>query len=179
MGQEPHDRVAPSAEPSEVQDAEGAGTQVEPAPVDHGMRNTIIVIGGLIAVIALLAILMRAGDSTENPATPPAAVASYKPVVHTVSYEADGDGTNAGTYTLRSADGGTRQGEADLPLMNKAGGVGLQLTGFGSGAFLYLSVQNSNGYGAVTCRIVVDGQTISENTSQGGYTIATCQGQVP
>lgn len=177
MGQEPQDRVLPTAEPTEVRDTEVSGQQAKPA--DHGLRNTLLVLGGFLVVVAALALVLRAGSATAGSPNPPASAAPYTPVVHTVSYEADGDGTNAGTYTLRSADGGTRQGNADLPLTNKAGSLGLKLTGFGSGDFVYLSIQNENGYGSVTCRIVVDGVTISENTSDGGYTIATCQGQVP
>lgn len=158
---------------------EPVGDGQPPASKDHGTRNAVIVIAGFIVVVSAVAALLGAGSKSTGSATTPAVVASYTPIVRTVSYEADGDGTNAGAYTLRSADGGTRQGDADLPLTNKAGGTGLQLAGFGSGDFVYLSVQNSNGYGSVTCRIVVDGVTVSENTSSGGYTIATCEGQVP
>lgn len=152
----------------------------EPTAAGRTARNALLVAGGFVLVAAVLAALLIAGNqSAGRAATPPAAVTSYTPATHTVSYEADGDGTDAGTYTLRSADGGTRQGDADLPLTNKAGGIGLQLVGFEPGDFVYLSIQNDNGYGSVTCRIVVDGVTVSENTSSGAYTIATCQGQVP
>jgi hypothetical protein len=44
---------------------------------------------------------------------------------------------------------------------------------------VYLSVQNQNAAGSVTCRILLDGMVVSENTSTGGYVIATCQGRVP
>lgn len=41
--------------------------------------------------------------------------------------------------------------------------------------FAYVSVQNDDEYGDVTCRIKQDGQVVSENTSSAAYGIATCQ----
>lgn len=101
---------------------------------------------------------------------------------HTVVYQADGSGARgvrSANYTLQSDDGGTRQGEINLPMTTKSGATGLTFTGFKSGDFVYLSIQNADAAGSVTCRIVVDGVTISENTSDGGYAIASCKGQVP
>lgn len=105
-------------------------------------------------------------------------VASEPPTTHTVVYEADGSGTNAGSFTLQTPTG-SQQEKGGLPLKNQAGGTGLTFSGFHSGDFVYLSVQNENPTGVVTCRIVVDGSTVSENTSTGGYVIATCSGRVP
>lgn len=105
--------------------------------------------------------------------------ATTKATTHEVWYRADGDGTTSASYTLQSDDGGTRQQDIDLPLTNQKGETGLTFTGFKSGAFVYLSVQNKTAAGAVTCRISVDGKEISNNTSSGAYTIATCQGRVP
>jgi hypothetical protein len=101
---------------------------------------------------------------------------------HTVSYQADGGdarGIRTANYTIRTDNGGTSQGSTNLPMKNRNGDTGLTFTGFRSGDFVYLSVQNQDAAGSVTCRIVVDGQILSENISTGGYTIATCQGQVP
>jgi hypothetical protein len=44
------------------------------------------------------------------------------------------------------------------------------------GAFLYLSAQNQNDYGAVTCEIWVDGIKWRESTSSGAYKIVSCSG---
>lgn len=44
-----------------------------------------------------------------------------------------------------------------------------------SGARLYVSGQNTGPTGTVSCRIVVDGETVAENTSDGGYAIVTCE----
>lgn len=132
--------------------------------------------------MVLLAVLALAGCNGKTPVaqTPP----RVTPIIttHTVVYEAeapDSEGPRTANYTLRSSDGGTVQGDIDLPLKNQNGTLGLTFTGFGTGAFVYLSVQNGDEYGSVTCRITVDGAVVSENTSSGGFTIATCQGQVP
>lgn len=135
----------------------------------HAGRNALLASGGAFAVL-VASVALLGNRTTEAPS----AGAS-----HAVVYQADGAGTSAGNYTLQSEDGGTRQGEAALPLKNQAGDVGLTFTGFKSGDFVYLSVQNANGSGSVTCRIMVDGVVIADNTSDGGYVIATCKGTVP
>lgn len=95
---------------------------------------------------------------------------------HTVRYDAEADaaagGGRTGMVTAQTADGGTTQGVGPLPFSDV-------LDGFRAGDFVYISVQNQQGAGSVTCRITVDGVVVSENTSSGGYTIATCQGDVP
>lgn len=47
------------------------------------------------------------------------------------------------------------------------------------GQFLYVSVQNRDDSGTVTCEILVDGRVIESATSRGGHVIATCSGSVP
>lgn len=48
---------------------------------------------------------------------------------------------------------------------------------FQTGAFVYISAQKQgDGFGAITCRIIVDGAVISENTSTAAYGIAACEG---
>jgi hypothetical protein len=42
--------------------------------------------------------------------------------------------------------------------------------------WLYISAQNNNSSGSVTVKIIKEGEVISENTSFGGYTIATVSG---
>jgi hypothetical protein len=95
---------------------------------------------------------------------------------HTVLYEVTADTASgsgrSGMLTLQTENGGTSQAVVDLPFNGPS-------TSFHPGDFLYLSVQNQQGIGSVTCRITVDGVVVSENTSSGGYTIATCQGSVP
>lgn len=94
---------------------------------------------------------------------------------HTVVYTAEADAAygsgRTGMVTIQSPGGGTSQTTGVLPFTST-------LT-FGTGDFVYLSVQNQQGAGSVTCRITVDGTVVSENTSSGGFTIASCQGRVP
>jgi hypothetical protein len=107
------------------------------------------------------------------------------PTTYTVIYEANGEGSTSGSITLE-APAGTQQNEVDLPLKSQAGDTGLSFP-MQTGAFVYLSVQNQNDSGSVTCRITIKSVTgslevsrvISENISTGGYVIATCQGRVP
>jgi hypothetical protein len=93
---------------------------------------------------------------------------------HTVVYEVAADTAygsgRTGTVTMQTANG-TSQSTTPLPA-TFSGGT------FNTGDFAYVSVQNGQGLGSVTCRITVDGVVVSENTSSGGYTIATCQGKV-
>jgi hypothetical protein len=93
---------------------------------------------------------------------------------HTVVYEATADAYTGGGRTgmvTAQTESGTSQGTGALPFSDT-------LTSFHSGDFVYLSVQNQQPAGSVTCRITVDGVVVSENTSVGGYAIATCQGRV-
>lgn len=107
-----------------------------------------------------------------------AALLSMHPIAaktHTVLYEATADSyTGAGRSGMVTAQtsAGTTQGTGLLPFSDT-------LRDFHSGDFVYISVQNQQPAGSVTCRITVDGTVVSENTSTGGYTIATCQGNVP
>jgi hypothetical protein len=101
---------------------------------------------------------------------------------HTVVYQADGTGARgvrSANVTLHTDSGGTSQASINLPMKTRAGQTGLTFTNFHTGDFVYLSVQNTDAAGSVTCRILVDGVVLSENTSTGGYVIATCSGRVP
>lgn len=142
-------------------------TQLQPAPTRKRTHLYIVLAGALVLGVAWLAL------NWPSLTTPPATL------THTVVYQADGVGTTEATYTLQSDDGGTRQGDIDLPLMNQAGTEGLSFPGFKTGDFVYLSVQNTMDSGSVTCRILVDGKVVAENQSDGGHVIATCKGRVP
>lgn len=119
-------------------------------------------------------LLIVACSGSESPPAP--AADSLK--THKVVYQAEGAGTAAASYTWTTDDGGTSQGNIDLPLKSQAGDNGIELYRFKTGASLYLSIQNTTDAGAVTCRILVDGTKVSEVTSSGGYKIATCTGRV-
>lgn len=97
----------------------------------------------------------------------------------TVTYKVEGT-TKMASITYENAGGDTsQQSDIDVPLTRKVdGGQGIVLQGMHRGDFLYISAQNSKEYGSVTCIIEVDGVVVEQNTSHGGYTIATCSGRL-
>lgn len=125
---------------------------------------------GVIVALAISALIW-----TWSPITPTGRVGGSSST-HTVVYQVEADTAygsgRTGMVTIQTDDGGTSQGVVALPLAST-------FTGFHSGDFAYVSVQNQQHAGSVACRITVDGTVLSENTSTGGYTIATCQGSVP
>jgi hypothetical protein len=97
-----------------------------------------------------------------------------------VVFYAEGEGTKSAAVTMQSESGGTLQKDVALPMADEATGQpGVASDGFKHGAHLYLSLQNSEAAGSVTCRIEVDGKVVDEATSSGAYKIATCVGKVP
>lgn len=104
-----------------------------------------------------------------SPAKPP----------HVVFY-AEGDGTTTGAVTLRSESGGVLQKDVKLPMADEmTGALGTSSDQFKRGAHLYMSLQNKEAAGKVTCRIEVDGKVIDQAISEGPYKVAACTGTVP
>lgn len=133
-------------------------------------------VGLALVAVAVVAVGIKYGALSNDKAA-----TSTTTTFHTVVYQADAAGARgarSGSITLRSGDGGTQQAEVSLPLRTKAGEIGLTYTGFRSNDSFYLSVQNKDSAGSVTCRVLVDGVKVSENTSSGAYTIAACSGRV-
>lgn len=126
----------------------------------------------LTATVFFLTTSAGCSDSPDTSAPAP-------PPKHTVKFFAEGTETKWAAVTMRTESGGVTQFNPDLPMKTKAGDLGLTYDTYPSGSQLYFSMQNKEAYGTVTCRIVVDGKTVDEATSSGGYAIATCQGQVP
>lgn len=91
-----------------------------------------------------------------------------------VAYYVTGSGT-AADITL-STPTGIEQISARIPLFNKRGDEGLRFE-FDRNAYVAVSAQKRDEYGEITCRITVDGETISENTSNAAYGIASCSGR--
>lgn len=136
------------------------------------------VIAGIGLSIVTLAAISALAWGLKQSGAPSADVGGHS--THAVLYEAEGQrarGLRSASITLQTPDGSS-QAQVNLPMRTKAGDTGLTYT-FTTGDFVYLSVQNQDAAGSVTCRITVDGSVISENTSSGGYAIATCQGRVP
>lgn len=130
---------------------------------------------GLVAVLCLLGNVVN-GDSKPRAGTvassaprvyvPPA---SYAPATYEVTYSVGGS-TTAASLTYENEGGNTEQkAQVRVPWA----------TTFRveSGAFLYVSAQNTNESGGITCEIKLDGAVIEQASSDGAYTIATCSGR--
>lgn len=143
-----------------------------PDPYRKPERRSNAPLGIAVAVAACICVALAVLAWPKASSEPPPITSQ------TVVYEVDSTGTSEGSITLQ-APTGTQQAKAALPLKTTAGETGLMYPGFQSGAFVYLSVQNTNAAGSVTCRIRIGDTVVSENTSVGGYTIATCKGLVP
>jgi hypothetical protein len=133
----------------------------------------------VVAAAAFFGSLLYMAWPELKPSSVPSQPAS---ATRTVVYQADGAGARglrSANITLQTDSGGTSQASVNLPMKTRAGQTGLTFTKFHTGDFVYLSVQNADAAGSVICRILVDGVVLSENTSTGGYVIATCSGRVP
>ena len=73
---------------------------------------------------------------------------------------------------------GTQQADVSLPMKNDSGSQGVQFCS-AAGEFVYISVQNRNDSGSVTCTITIDNIELAEVRSSGAYVIASCDGSVP
>lgn len=121
--------------------------------------------------MAVAALALVAACSSSQATAP----AHTKPL--RVVYDVTGSASTA-DITYSTPGGGTeQQSKVSVPLtMSASGRRGMLFTGFSPGDFVYISAQNNGESGSVTCRIILDGVTVVENTSRGGYTIATCNG---
>jgi hypothetical protein len=110
------------------------------------------------------------------PATPPTPPASPAPATGSptvsrgefsfkVTYRVSGSAEQV-NLTYRDAQGGTQQTSAKLPWQHTFDARG--------GSFLYISAQNKQNWGAVTCEILIDGETRTNSTSSGAFVIAEC-----
>jgi hypothetical protein len=123
------------------------------------------VVLGIAAAIALFGWITDRGNDDSSSDGESATVS--------VLYEVEGTAVSA-TITAQMPTGTSQGTGKTLPLMTTSG-RGLTNT-FRRGAFVYISAQNEDEFGDITCRITVDGVVISENAASGGYAIATCQG---
>lgn len=112
--------------------------------------------------------------ATTSPAyTPPPPASSAEqatidqPSTYLVTYEVVGTARSA-DLTYQNAEGDTVQKTIHTPWR-----LNLEAA---PGAFLYLSAQNNNASGSVTCRIYVTGQLVRHATSTGAYKICDVSG---
>lgn len=87
---------------------------------------------------------------------------------HAVTYEVTGSATAIDvTYENENGDV-SQEGPMVVPWRRT---VNVE-----DGAYVYISAQNQDETGAVTCRVLVDGVEKEANTSSGAYTICTASG---
>jgi len=121
----------------------------------------------LIGLAALVLLLVGACGTLDEPK-------ATAPTTSTVKYEVTGDLER--TSITISTPSGTSQQSTAVPIVNKGGGEGLVFT-MPAGSFAYIAAQNNDddSYGPITCTITIDGVKVSENTSSGQFSIATCK----
>jgi hypothetical protein len=119
----------------------------------------IVIVGGYCAFSLLL------GGSSSDTRVKSTSI----PTTYSVKYEITGS-TSSVSVTYQNAQGGSEQGDYKVPF-NKSFSMS-------AGDFAYISAQNNNDKGDVTCKIFVNGNEWKESTSSGAYVIATCSGSV-
>lgn len=121
-----------------------------------------------LALIALVAVA-ACGTDTDKAEPSSGGPASTVEVV----YEVTGDTKSAGVTVTTGT--GTSQKDVAVPLVTKSGSEGIAFQ-MRPGARAYISAQNRDRYGSgpITCRIRVNGRILSENSSTGQFSIATC-----
>lgn len=141
-----------------------------PTPAPRKRRKWPWIVGGAAALLLVIAV---AGGGGQAPAGSTSTAGGSAPAVSssaaTVVYEITGSG-RASNVTYNSDGGGSIAQEAGVKLpWRKEISVD---RGF---AITTVSAQNA-GSGQITCRILVDGEVVKENTSSGQYSIVTCTG---
>ncbi|ASO17960.1 hypothetical protein FHR81_005448 [Actinoalloteichus hoggarensis] len=134
------------------------------------------IVGGIVAVIAVAAI--ATGGDDEDGATPNAADGTTEEAaapadegtdVHEVVYEVTGDGTSSMiTYTTDGQSATEQLGDVELPWEHT-----LELPVDEPLLVVQVNAQQA-GSGEISCRITVDGEEISQATSNGDYVMAVC-----
>jgi hypothetical protein len=123
----------------------------------------------VILFVLLLATPVHAADLSDFKRPPMPQRMVVPAGAHLVKYEVESRFGASLTYVV---GGATEQHET---------GAGVQSVKFVGlpGEFVYLSAQNLESMGRVSCRIYVDGEKVQEATSAGAYVIASCHAQIP
>jgi hypothetical protein len=139
-------------------------------------KRGLAILALVVAVAALVAVLNGSkDDGAERGQVERMTKALEASVPVEVVYELEGSVPYASVTMITPT--GMQQLEPDIPLVTTAGATGLRFT-FDRGEFVSIAAQKvaGSGRGTITCRISVDGQVISENTSTAAYGIASCDG---
>jgi hypothetical protein len=129
-------------------------------------------LGGKLLILGVVLALAGWWISSQSHNSSPSSLDTGGGGTHTVEYSISG-ATSSADVTMQGADGGTVQ-RSGVQVPSTL----MELTG-PSGAFVYLSAQNTQDIGDITCTISIDGVAVFTTTSTGGYVIATCSGSIP
>lgn len=123
----------------------------------------------LVAIIIVVVLLATSNSGVSTPVrTRPAA--PTKVTGYDVKYAVTGTAGSV-DITMSNASGGTEQFTKLLPWSTTFHAP--------SGAFLYISAQNTGDSGTVTAQILVDSKLIQESKSSGAYVIASVSELLP
>jgi hypothetical protein len=127
-------------------------------------KRNCLEIGIAIVIVLVVFIVWIMGSS------PSGSSSSSRQTSYQVIYEITGTAHDGVSLTYENAQGGTEQGTYILPET-------IRFT-MNYGDFAYISAQNEDDHGSVTCRILIDGVEWKKSTSTGAYVIATYSGSV-
>lgn len=147
----------------------------------------------MIAIVVVLCVALATGKESGGVATGSSDITVSEPLegpisgVHTVSLSVRvGMGFPMDGYTEQEKkDYHALLGPPSVTIGSPSGvqqfdgGGTWTIDNMDSGDFMSISGQKSNETGTIVCKIVVDGMSISNNTSDAEYGIASCQGSVP
>lgn len=124
-------------------------------------------------VLVLITGILFASCSAESLQSTPTPVPIPQPQTYTIEYIVTHSTAGDISLTYENATGGTEQLET-----RASGGEWRQTYRLPVGAFAYISVQNKEDNGTVSCSIMQNGLLWKTSTSSGAYVIATCSGSV-
>lgn len=154
-----------------------------PTPIRRSRKSVWIVVavmaGTLLGAIALSKIPSSTPKLEVNAG--PSMTATVDAVPTGRAVELTFDGTATGVDITMSIDGKMSQHTGlKVPMLHKDGSPGgFQYEGMEPGTRIYWSGQNTGDDGTLTCKIIVDGYVVEQNTSTGGFVITTCEATIP
>ncbi len=125
---------------------------------NQSKKNWFVTFLAIVGSITIICICLVIFSGIFTPTTPN----NYR-----VTYKITGSASRA-SITYENEQGGTEQGVVKIPWERSLTAKKLQ--------FLYISAQNEDEFGSITCEIWVDGIKWRESTSSGAYVISTCSG---
>lgn len=135
------------------------------------------------AFAALVALTLSGCSTGTTAATPDEASEAAAPApaaeetARTVTYDVTSDGATAGNVTyLTFNNGGSGQEQATDAALPFSKVIEIEEDGMFETSIFSLTAQAAEGATTISCKITVDGQVISEQTSTGQYAVVSCSG---